>query len=58
MLCLSRKTNEVLLIGNARVQILRIRNGDVRIGIDAPANMPIFRQELFERINKEKKDHA
>ena len=50
MLCLTREVNEELLIGeNIRIVIVRIRGGAVRIGIEAPKEVPIVRSELLER---------
>jgi carbon storage regulator len=47
MLVLSRKENERLVIAdNIIVQILRVSGGNVRLGIEAPAEVPIRREEL------------
>lgn len=47
MLVLSRKLNETIVIdGNIRVTVLDIRGGQVRLGIEAPGQVPIFREEL------------
>lgn len=47
MLVLSRKTSEVLWIGDQiSVMIIRIGPGSVRLGIEAPKSMPIRREEL------------
>ncbi len=49
MLVLSRKVGERILIGgNISVTIVRIAPGIVRIGVDAPAEMPVMREELKE----------
>jgi carbon storage regulator len=52
MLVLTRKTDEAILIGEGdqqvRVLIVRIRGDEVRIGIDAPKEVPIVREELEE----------
>lgn len=52
MLVLSRKRNERIRIGNDIViTVVDIRNGDkARIGIDAPAEVPVHREEIFEAI--------
>ena len=56
MLVLSRKVNETVLIGDdVRVTILAVDGERVRIGIDAPKSMRIFRKELLNQtidINK------
>lgn len=47
MLILSRKLGQSLIINNdITVTILSIRNGQIRIGIDAPVSVPVLREEL------------
>lgn len=46
MLVLSRKVGESVKIGDAVVTIVRIDDGRIRIGIDAPPNVKILRTEL------------
>jgi carbon storage regulator len=49
MLVLSRKLLEKLVIGdNITVQILAIQGNRVRLGITAPANVPVLREELSQ----------
>ena len=49
MLVLSRKINETILIGdNVRVTLLGIEGDKIKIGIDAPRDVKIFREELIE----------
>jgi carbon storage regulator len=52
MLILGRKVDQAILIGEGdqqvRVLIVRIRGDEVRIGIDAPKEVPIVREELEE----------
>ena len=51
MLVLSRKLNETIVIGgDIRVTIFGIENDRVRIGIDAPPDVKVFRSELVEEI--------
>lgn len=49
MLVLTRRINESLLIGEARITIVRSRGGVVRLGIEAPRGCPILREELLDR---------
>ncbi len=49
MLVLTRKFNEVIHIGdNVTVRVLRIRDNAVKLGIDAPRDIEILREELKE----------
>jgi len=48
MLVLSRKKDESIVIGDIVITVLEIRAGKVRIGIEAPAEVAIFRKELLE----------
>lgn len=54
MLILTRRTNETLKIGdNVTVTVLGINGNQVRIGIDAPRDVPVHREEIYERIKRE-----
>lgn len=56
MLILSRKINEKIMIGDdISVSIIEIRGDQVRIGVDAPKNVKVFRQEVFDAIRAENK---
>ena len=51
MLVLSRKKNESILIGDCiRVVVVDVRGDKVRLAIDAPRNMQIYRNEVLEKI--------
>ncbi len=55
MLILSRKCNEQIVIGdNIVVTIVAIRGGNVRIGIDAPTNVSVHREEVHRAIQEGK----
>lgn len=54
MLVLSRQRNESIIIGdNVVVTVVDIRGDKVRIGIQAPKEIPVHRQEVYEAIQRE-----
>ncbi len=54
MLVLSRKVGERILIGDQiAVTVVRITGGGVRLGIEAPAEMPVIREELKEGLKSD-----
>ncbi len=56
MLIISRKIDEKIKIGDdIEIVIVDINKGQVKIGINAPKNVPIFREELIENIKNENK---
>ncbi|MCL2138974.1 MAG: carbon storage regulator CsrA [Treponema sp.] len=59
MLILSRKINEKIMIGDdVSITIIEIRSDQVRIGVDAPKKVKVFRQEVFDAIKEENKAAA
>ena len=53
MLILSRKSSESIVIdGRIRVKIVRVEGDVVKIGIEAPADVPVHRQEVYEEIQR------
>jgi carbon storage regulator len=59
MLILTRKVGESIMIGeDIVVKVLGVRGGQVKIGIEAPRELPVHRQEIFERIKSESGDRA
>lgn len=56
MLALSRKKNEALLINNnIEITILEIKGEQVKIGITAPKEVPVYRKEVYIQIQEENK---
>ncbi len=54
MLILTRKLGEVLRIGhNITIRIVDVKGKQIKIGIDAPHDMPIYREEIYEKIQAE-----
>ena len=59
MLILSRKIGEKIMIGDEiSVSIIEVRGDQVRIGVDAPKTVKVFRQEVFDAIMAENKAAA
>lgn len=58
MLVLSRELNEVIMIGDdIRITVIEIRGGRaVRLGIEAPPNVPVHRLEVYEAIRRDKRE--
>ena len=55
MLVLSRYKDESIMIGqDVEIVIVDVRNGKVRLGINAPKHIPVHRKEVYEAIHKEK----
>ncbi|HEX4759864.1 MAG TPA: carbon storage regulator CsrA [Thermoleophilaceae bacterium] len=59
MLVLTRKSNQSIMIGDdIEVSVLAIMGEKVRIGIDAPRSVPVFRKEVYVEIQQERDDEA
>ena len=53
MLALARKVNEsIILNDNIEVTVLEVKGDQVKIGINAPKDVPIYRKELFVQIQE------
>lgn len=54
MLILTRRVGESLMIGDeVNVTVLGIRGNQVRIGVNAPKDVAVHREEIYDRIQKE-----
>ncbi len=54
MLVLTRKVGEGIIIGDdIRLTVVETKGGSIRIGIEAPADKKIYREELYEKIRQE-----
>ena len=59
MLILTRRVGETVMIGtDVTVTVLGVKGNQVRVGINAPKEVPVHREEIFERIRKEKEAQA
>lgn len=54
MLILTRRVGETVMIGNeVTVTVLGTKGNQVRVGINAPKNVAVHREEIYERIKRE-----
>ena len=59
MLALSRNANESIMIGNdIEITILEVKGEQVKIGINAPKSVPVYREEVYEQIREANKEAA
>jgi carbon storage regulator len=57
MLVLTRKSNQSIMIGdNIEVSVLSVMGDKVRIGIQAPQDIPVFRTEIYLEIHRDDAD--
>jgi carbon storage regulator len=57
MLILSRRIGETLMVGDeVTVTVLGVRNNQIRIGINAPKEVAVHREEIYEQIKAEKQE--
>ena len=55
MLILTRRVGETLVIGDEiRITVLGARGNQVRMGVNAPKNVAVHREEIYQRIQSEK----
>lgn len=58
MLILSRRIGESLMIGDdVVINVLGVNGNQIRIGVEAPRNVEVHREEIYERIQAEKAAH-
>lgn len=54
MLILTRRVGETINVGDdIKIVVLGVKGNQVRIGVDAPKNVSIHREEIYERIKRE-----
>jgi len=59
MLILTRRVGETLMIGDeVTVTVLGVKGNQVRIGVNAPRDVAVHREEIYERIKRERAEQA
>jgi carbon storage regulator len=59
MLILTRRVGETLMIGNdVTVTVLSVKGKHVRIGVNAPKDVAVHREEIYDRVQKEKAEEG
>jgi carbon storage regulator len=54
MLVLTRRPGESIIVGeNIVITVIEIKGGQVRIGIDAPREVEVYREEIYEQVRQE-----
>ena len=57
MLVLTRRLGEIIRVGeNVTVRVLEVKGNQVRLGIEAPGDVRIYREEVYRAIRKETED--
>jgi len=58
MLVLSRHRDESIMIGDGiKITVVEIRGDKVRLGIEAPQDVPVHRREVYDAIQREQRKH-
>lgn len=59
MLVLTRQTEQEIVIGDTiRIKVLSVTGNQVRLGIEAPADVAILRRELYDEVSRENENAA
>jgi carbon storage regulator len=59
MLILTRRVGETVMIGNeVTVTVLGVKGNQVRVGVNAPKDVAVHREEIYERIKREEDQEA
>lgn len=59
MLILTRKLGEMIRIGDdVTVRVIEVRGGQIRLGVEAPASVRIYREEIYKAIRQQNEQAA
>ncbi|MDO6514703.1 MULTISPECIES: carbon storage regulator CsrA [Neptuniibacter] len=59
MLILTRRVGETLMVGDeVTVTVLGVKGNQVRIGVNAPKDVSVHREEIYQRIQREKEEEG
>ena len=59
MLILTRRINEAIMVGDeVTVTVLEVKGNQIRFGIDAPKDVAVHREEIYQKIQDEKEDNS
>jgi len=52
MLVLSRKVGEEIMVGDCRITVIELQANRVRLGVEAPRDVPVHRKEVYDEIHR------
>jgi carbon storage regulator len=59
MLILTRRVGEALMVGNdTKIVVLGVKGGQIRLGINAPKDVKVHREEIYDKINEDSSETA
>ena len=59
MLILTRRVGEALMVGDdTKIVVLGVKGSQIRLGINAPKDIKVHREEIYEKINEESSETA
>lgn len=59
MLILTRRIGETINVGDdITITVLEVKGSQVRIGVNAPKDVPVHREEIYQRIQRERAEHT